>query len=80
MDGAQRPETGHFLRSRGCMVDDSLSQLFCFDLFISVKEYMYDIYLFLPSPRTYSSDSSYIMSVVSYHIYWLVDRVMLTVE
>ena len=33
------------------MVDDSLSQLFCFDLFISVKEYMYDIYLFLPSPR-----------------------------
>ena len=43
-------ETGHFLRSRGCMVDDSLSQLFYFDLFIS-KEYMYDIYLFLPSPR-----------------------------
>ena len=32
------------------MVDDSLSQLFYFDLFIS-KEYMYDIYLFLPSPR-----------------------------
>ena len=51
------------------MVDDSLSQLFCFDLFISVKEYMYGIYLFLPSPGAYSSDSSYIMSMVSYHIY-----------
>ena len=53
------------------MVDDSLSQLFrfYFDLFTSVKEYMYDIYLFLPSPRAYSSDSSYIMSAVSYHIY-----------